>query len=68
MPKIFIDGKEILAAEGDTILSASLAAGVYIPNLCSHPSLKSSGECKLCTVELDGELVTACTTEARDGM
>ena len=39
MPKIFIDGKEILAAEDAiTPLSASLAAGVYIPNLCSHPS------------------------------
>jgi NADPH-dependent glutamate synthase beta subunit-like oxidoreductase len=39
--KLIIDGIEIEAAEGHTILEASLRAGVYIPHLCYHPDLPS---------------------------
>lgn len=65
-----IDGKEIQAQEGLSVLEASLRAGVYIPHLCSHPDLESRGECKLCVVEIAGRdgIVTACTTPAEDGM
>ena len=34
-----IDGKKIEAYEGETILKASLKAGIYIPHLCHHPDL-----------------------------
>ena len=36
-----LDGKAVEAAEGQTILQAALAAGVYIPHLCYHPDLPS---------------------------
>ena len=36
---LFIDGTEIQAEEGMSVLEASLAAGIYIPHLCSHPDL-----------------------------
>lgn len=65
-----IDGKTIPAKEGQSVLSAALEAGVYIPHLCHHPDLPDIGECKLCVVEIDGGKtpVTSCTTPARDGM
>jgi len=65
-----IDGKEIDAKEGQSILDASLAAGVYIPHLCKHPDLEAVGECRLCSVEIDGmeEAVPACKTEVKAGM
>lgn len=52
--KITIDGKTIEAKKGSSILDAALAAGVYIPHLCSHPDLEAKGGCRLCSVEIDG--------------
>ena len=37
--RLQIDGVEIEAAEGATILEAAAAADLYIPRLCSHPDL-----------------------------
>ncbi len=37
--KITIDGTEIEAEEGATILETAWKAGIYIPSLCSHPDL-----------------------------
>jgi NADPH-dependent glutamate synthase beta subunit-like oxidoreductase/NAD-dependent dihydropyrimidine dehydrogenase PreA subunit len=42
--KLTIDGTEIEAQSGQTILEAALAAGVYIPHLCHHPNLPSFQE------------------------
>lgn len=68
--KISIDGREIEAREGQSILDAALDAGVFIPHLCSHPDLEAKGGCRLCSVEIEGEdgTVPACKTKAKDGM
>ncbi len=67
---LFIDGTEIQAEEGMSVLEASLAAGIYIPHLCSHPDLPATGGCKMCVVEVEGEEapVSSCVTEVREGM
>ena len=49
-----LDGKTVPFAEGQTIMQAALAAGVYIPHLCYHPEFKPHGSCKLCTVKVNG--------------
>lgn len=68
--KITIDGKTIEAKEGSSILDAALAAGVYIPHLCSHPDLEAKGGCRLCSVEIDGVegAVPSCMTKVEEGM
>ncbi len=38
---LIIDGNEVSAREGQSILEAALAAGIYIPHLCFHPDLPS---------------------------
>ena len=63
-----IDGQEIPFVKGDSVLSAAHRADVYIPHLCFHPDLSVHGSCKLCTVEINGRFVAACTTEASDGL
>jgi NADPH-dependent glutamate synthase beta subunit-like oxidoreductase/Pyruvate/2-oxoacid:ferredoxin oxidoreductase delta subunit len=70
MIKFNIDGREIETQPGKSILEASLEAGIYIPYLCYHPDLPSTGDCKLCVVEVEGmdELAISCTTPAADGM
>ncbi len=67
---LFIDGTEIQAEAGMSVLDAALAADIYIPHLCSHPDLPSTGGCKMCVVEIDGmdEPVSSCVTEVAEGM
>jgi [NiFe] hydrogenase diaphorase moiety small subunit len=69
MTKTFtLDGKTIPFEEGETIMEAASAAGVYIPHLCHHPEFKPHGSCKLCTVNIGGRLGAACTNRAAEGM
>lgn len=63
-----LDGRTIPFAEGQTVMDAAIAAGVYIPHLCHHPDFKPQGSCRLCTVEIDGRTTSACTLPARDGL
>ena len=48
-----IDGKEITATQGTTILEAARGAGIEIPTLCYLDGLEPFGGCRLCIVELD---------------
>lgn len=63
-----LDGVPVPFSEGQTILQAALAAGVFIPHLCFHPEFKPHGSCKLCTVKAGGRYVSGCTMQARVGM
>ncbi len=47
-----IDGKEVKAREGMTILEAAQSAGISIPTLCHHEKLEPFGGCRLCIVEV----------------
>lgn len=68
--KLIIDGKEIRAAQGTSVLDAALANGIYIPNLCHHPDLFPSGNCRMCIVEIEGRKgqIISCMTEVEEGM
>jgi len=59
-----IDGKEVSAKEGMTLLEAARSAGITIPTLCTHEKLEPYGGCRLCLVELEGRgwtrLVVSC--------
>lgn len=65
---ITLDGKTIPFAEGQTIMQAATAAGVFIPHLCYHPEFKPHGSCKLCTVKVNGRQTASCTMRAMPGM
>src|SRR3989304_1150066 len=67
--KIIMDGKEVAAKSGQTILEVARQNGVYIPTLCHDPSLEPAAMCRLCTVELTENrrtrLVTSCNFPLR---
>ena len=68
MTKTFvIDGKTIPFEEGQTIMQAASAAGVYIAHLCHNPQFTPHGSCKLCTVNVNGRNCSACTFPASEG-
>ncbi|MGZ5001328.1 MAG: 2Fe-2S iron-sulfur cluster-binding protein, partial [Methylomonas sp.] len=64
---INIDGQDIPFTEGQTIMDAATAAGVYIPHLCHKAGYTPHGSCKLCTVNVNGRQCSACTFPAAEG-
>jgi [NiFe] hydrogenase diaphorase moiety small subunit len=65
---VFIDGVEVKAQAGQTILEAADNAGVYIPRLCALKELSPYGSCRVCTVMVNGRPQSACTQPAAEGM
>jgi len=64
-----IDGVEVTANKGDTIIKAALEQGIYIPHLCYHPDLKPFGGCRLCVVEIEGRgLTISCKALVEEGI
>ena len=63
-----IDGKECKADGGKFIVEAAKENGIYIPTLCNFPGLKPKGSCRICTVKVNGRLMTSCTSPVQEGM
>ncbi len=61
--QILIDGKEVRAREGMTVLEAARSAKIFIPTLCHHDKLEPYGGCRLCIVEseIQGRKNLACS-------
>jgi NADH dehydrogenase/NADH:ubiquinone oxidoreductase subunit G len=59
-----MDGREVEASEGMTVLEAAEKAGIEIPTLCHHEKLEPYGGCRLCIVEVEAggrtRLVVSC--------
>ncbi len=64
-----INGRQVTAREGQTVLEAATEAGIKIPTLCHHPALKPAGSCRLCLVEIARQraLQPACTFPVMEG-
>ncbi len=70
--RLVIDGKNVAAKQGQTLLEAAASAGIGIPALCRHPAVEAYGACRLCIVEVKAHgrtrLVTSCNYEAAEGL
>lgn len=65
-----INGKELKAQPGTTILEAARKAKIEIKTLCEYEKLNCIGACRLCMVEIEGfdRLFAACNTPVEEGM
>jgi bidirectional [NiFe] hydrogenase diaphorase subunit len=65
-----IDGIEVAAADGQTLLQVAREHGIEIPTLCHLEGLSDIGACRLCCVAMEGsgKLLPACVTRAEEGM
>lgn len=68
MVSLYIDDLKVTVEKGATILEAARKLGIYIPTLCEHPDLTTFGGCRVCMIEADGQLVTACRAPVKEGM
>ena len=62
-----LDGQAIEAQDGQTILKAAEAAGVYIPHLCAFKDLIPHGSCRVCSVRVNGRIQAACVQTVTAG-
>lgn len=65
-----INGLEVSAPAGSTILEAAHLAGIRIPTLCYLKEINEIGACRMCVVEVKGakNLVAACVYPINEGM
>ena len=75
MIKLTINGFDVEAPKGSTILEAAKSVNIHIPTLC-HLDLKDFGivnqvaSCRVCVVEVEGRpsLVPSCAEKITEGM
>jgi formate dehydrogenase major subunit len=67
---LVIDGQEVRAPRGTSVMAAAMRAGFQIPKLCATDSLEAFGSCRLCLVEIEGRrgAPASCTTLVEEGM
>ncbi|MEJ2644277.1 MAG: formate dehydrogenase subunit alpha [Gammaproteobacteria bacterium] len=65
-----LNGRELDARPGETILQAAQRSGIEIPHLCYMDGMRADGNCRSCMVEIEGERVLApsCCRTPSEGM
>jgi NADH dehydrogenase/NADH:ubiquinone oxidoreductase subunit G len=70
--RLQIDGKEVKAREGMTVLEAARSAGIFIPTLCHHEKLEPFGGCRICIVEAESngeaKLIASCVYPVEENL
>jgi formate dehydrogenase major subunit len=65
-----IDGFQVSAPAGTSVMRAAASIGIDIPKLCATDSIEPFGSCRLCVVEIKGGrgMPASCTTPIAEGM
>ena len=68
--KLSINGREVEAEDGASVLDAINGSGTYISQLCKDPDMKPIGACRTCLVQIEGVrgFPASCSVPAADGM
>ncbi|MFH1126128.1 MAG: NADH-dependent [FeFe] hydrogenase, group A6 [Candidatus Altiarchaeota archaeon] len=68
--RVFLNGQEAQAKEGEMIIDVARRNGIDIPHFCWNRRLDRIGACRLCVVEVEGQekLIASCSTPVSEGM
>jgi NADH-quinone oxidoreductase subunit G len=68
--KLTIDGTEVEAEAGITVLQACESIGVEVPRFCYHERLSIAGNCRMCLVEMEmaPKPIASCAMPVGEGM
>lgn len=67
--KVILDGNEVTAKSGQTIIELCRENNVFIPTLCFDERLTPIGTCGICVVDIKGYgLVSSCATRVGEAM
>ena len=59
--KFLLDGREMQALPGETLIEIADREGIEIPRLCYMAGMEAVGNCRSCMVEIKGERVLAAS-------
>lgn len=67
---LVVDGKNVTAPAGTSVMAAAAIARCPVPKLCATDTLEAFGSCRVCLVEIQGRkgFPAACTTLVEAGM
>lgn len=67
---IVLNGREATVRDNTSVMEALDAIGIRIPRMCrmSHPACKPTGRCRVCMVDVNGKLTSACTQPIAKGI
>ncbi len=68
MITLTIDGKQVEAKDGESILNVARANDVFVPAVCYLTRCSPTLACRLCLVEADGKQVYGCNTKVKTDM
>ena len=70
MPKLTIDGLEVVVEPGTSVLQACEQLGIEIPRFCYHERLSVAANCRMCLVEMERspKPIASCAMPCGDGM
>ena len=69
MVTLTIDGREVKAPQGSTILEAARLAGIKIPTLCYLKDMNEIGACRMCVVDVGARsLQASCVYPVSEGL
>jgi len=65
-----MDGKEVTAQDGQTLLDVARENGIDIPTICFHEATTANALCRICVVEVEGMRVLqpSCVVKAGNSM
>lgn len=66
---ITIDGKKIVAKEGENLVKVAERNNIFIPSLCYFEHIDPClGTCRVCSCDIDGRVGAACMEGVKEGM
>ena len=67
--KLTLNGREVHAHEGETLLDVTRREGLEVPTLCAEDRVDPMGSCRMCLVEVEGQrrLQPSCAWKAEAG-
>jgi formate dehydrogenase major subunit len=70
MPRVVVDGRDVILPDTASLADALRAAGVHLPALCHDERIQPTGVCRLCLVRINGapRPVPACATPVTEGL
>src|SRR3989338_161485 len=70
MIRVEIDGTQVEAPHGSTVMGATNKLGIYVPHFCYHRKLSIAANCRMCLVQVEKapKPLPACATPVTSGM
>ena len=68
--KVILNGREVAANAGETLLDVTRREGLEVPTLCAEDRVDPMGSCRMCLVEVEGQrrLQPSCAWKVTDGL